>query len=84
MENVNEKHSAKPTLEEAYEPYLEEVYEKWQSQPPTVELWGEMTEEIQKAMAKERKNFGIPEEDESPYEAIPEEDESYWHTKEDE
>ncbi len=38
---------------EPYEPTLEEVYEKWQSQPPTVELWAEMSEEIDKAMTKE-------------------------------
>ncbi len=68
MENTNEEHRRKPTLEKVYEPTLEEVYEKWQSQPATVELWGEMTEEIERAMEKERKNFGIPEEDEPPYE----------------
>ncbi len=51
------------TQKEAYEPSLEEVYEKWQSQPNTVELWGEMSEEIRRAMAKEPENFGIPKED---------------------
>jgi hypothetical protein len=51
------------TQKEAYEPSLEEVYEKWQSQPNTVELWGEMSEEIRRAMAKELENFGMPKED---------------------
>ncbi len=46
------KPTLEPTLEEVYEPTLEEVYEKWQSQPATIELWAEMSEEIHRAMAK--------------------------------
>ncbi len=53
--------------EEPYEPSLGEVYEKWQSQPNTVELWGEMNEEIRRAMGKELGNFGIPEKDNPTY-----------------
>ncbi len=49
--------------EASYEPSLGEVYEKWQSQPNTVELWGEMSEEIRRAIAKELENFGIPKDD---------------------
>ena len=48
----------------SYEPSLREVYEKWQSQPNTAELWGEMSEEIRWAMALE--NFGIPKDDNLP------------------
>ena len=44
-------------MEKAYEPSLEEVYEKWQSQPATVELWGEMSEEIQKGYGKKEKKL---------------------------
>ena len=57
MENTIEEHRRKQASEEAHEPSLEEVYEKWQSQPTTTELWGEMSEEIQRAMEKRAKKL---------------------------
>jgi hypothetical protein len=49
------KESDEESNKEKYDT-LEEVYAKWQSQPATEEQWDEMNQEIQQAIARERKN----------------------------